>query len=139
MNRLSVRMLFGAMAIVIGLGFLTGIGNLLARETPSPPAIFRIAEKGRLTLEQTDLPQKGELTLLLSLNESVRGGGVRTVRIITVDGRRLDTTARRSPAEGSDLRLEIDPAFLTTGLYMIEMDSEESHPLTLRRWVVELR
>ncbi len=139
MNRLSARMLIGAAILAVGIGLVVGVGSLLLSEPASSPAILRIAERGRLILDRTELPRSGQLVLLLSLDDSALGSETRPVRVIAGDGRRLDTTASRMSAEDSDLRLEIDPTFLTPGLYMIEVDSAENHPLNLRRYVIELR
>ena len=111
--------------------------------SPAAPAAavpkLRIAANGRLTLELDQLPDEGPLELGLDLSEEARGSGDRTVRVISVDGRRLDTTASPLPGRESGVRLEIDPAFLSAGRYLIEIDTEEKHPLQLRRYVLELR
>jgi len=85
------------------------------------------------------LPQHGPLVLVLGLDDVARGSDDRPVRIVSADGRRLDTTVSPVSGEGSGVRLEIDPTFLSAGLYMIEVDSADSHALNLRRFVLELR
>ena len=111
--------------------------------SPAAPAAaapkLRIAAAGRLTLELDQLPTEGPLELGLDLSGEARGSGDRTVRVISVDGRRLDTTASPLPGRESGVRLEIDPAFLSAGRYLIEIDTEEKHALQLRRYVLELK
>jgi hypothetical protein len=113
---------------------------------PAPPAVrgaelpgLRIAAHGRLTLDEAALPDEGPLTLALELPDEARGSGPQAVRIVSVDGRRIDTTASPLPGAGSGVRLEIDRGFLSAGLYMIEIDTEDDHPLQIRRYVLELR
>ena len=113
---------------------------------PTPPAVrgaefpgLRIAARGRLTLDEAALPDEGPLTLALELADEARGSGEQAVRIISADGRRIDTTASPLPGAGSGVRLEIDRGFLSAGRYMIEIDTEDDHPLQIRRYVLELR
>lgn len=104
-------------------------------EIPVP----RIAAGGRLTLDATALPDAGSLTLNLELSDEARGSATQTVRVISVDGRRMDTTASSLPGAGSGVRLEIASGFLSPGRYMIEIDTEDAHPLQIRRYVLEIR
>ncbi len=113
---------------------------------PAPPAVrgaefpgLRIAARGRLTLDEAALPDEGPLTLVLELPDQARGSGPQAVRIVSVDGRRIDTTASPLPGAGSGVRLEIDRGFLSAGRYMIEIDTEDDHPLQIRRYVLEIR
>ncbi len=92
-----------------------------------------------MTIDHAALPSEGLLTLDLELADEVRGSGKRAVRVISTDGRRIDTMASPLPGAGSGMRLEIDPGFLTRGRYMIEIDTEDKHPLQGRRYVLELR
>ena len=101
--------------------------------------VLRIAAQGRLTIDHAALPNEGMLTLDLELADEVRGSGKRAVRVISTDGRRIDTMASPLPGAGSGVRLEIDPGFLTAGRYMIEIDTVGKHPLQIRRYVLELR
>ena len=102
-------------------------------------AVPRIAARGRLTLSRDALPEDGPLVLTLELSDEARGSGERTVRVVSEDGRRIDTLASPLAEAGSGVRLEIDPAFLTLGRYMIEVDTAEKHPLRIRRYVLELK
>jgi hypothetical protein len=92
-----------------------------------------------LTLEHAALPTEGPLALDLELPDEFRGSSERTVKIISTDGRRFDTSASPLPGAGSGVRMEIDPSFLTPGRYMIEIDTVGKHPLQIRRYVLELR
>ncbi len=109
-----------------------------AAQDAEPPGL-RIAAGGRLTLDRAALPNDGPLTLAIELTDEARGSGKRAVRVISTDGRRIDTMASPLPGAGSGVRLEIDPGFLTTGRYMIEIDTVDKHPLQIRRYVLELR
>jgi hypothetical protein len=102
------------------------------------PAI-RIAEHGRLSLDAETLPTEGPLTLVLDLPDEARGDGPRSVRIVSTDGRRIDTTASSLDGSGTGIQLNIESGFLSPGLYMIEIDTAESTPLQIRRYVLELK
>ncbi len=111
--------------------------------SPAAPTVagpgLRIAAHGRLTLDVDALPHAGPLTLSLDLSDEARGRGVRPARVISEDGRRIDTTVSLLPGNGSGVRLEIDPGFLSAGRYLIEVDTEEKRPLQLRRYVLEVK
>lgn len=102
------------------------------------PAL-RIVEHGRLTLNASDLPERGSVAMALELSDEARGSGERTIRIVSLDGRRLETRARVLPGSGSGVRLDIDRDFLTEGRYMIEIKTVDAHPLQLRRYVLEVK
>ena len=108
-----------------------------ARPGPSDSAI-RIAEHGRLRLVHSELPKQGPLNVVLALPDEARGRGPRTARVVSTDGRRIDTTASALAGAGTGVEIEIDPAFLTPGLYMIEIETAETTPLALRRYVIEV-
>jgi hypothetical protein len=105
--------------------------------TGASPA--RIVDHGRLTLNEDALPDQGPLALVLDLPDDARGTGAHGIRIVSLDGRRLETTATPLPGSGTGVQLEIDTAFLSRGRYMIEIDTVEKHPLQLRRYVLELK
>lgn len=100
---------------------------------------LRIAAGGRLALDRAALPDEGPLRLALDLSDEARGSGGRAVRIVADDGRRIDTKASPLPGAGSGVRLEIDPAFLSSGRYMLEIETADRHPLQIRRYVLELK
>lgn len=100
---------------------------------------LRIASGGRLVLDADALPDAGPLSLVLELDDAARGNGERAARVVSPDGRRIDLTTSPLPGSGSGLGLSIDPAFLTPGLYMIEVDTAEADHFHLRRYVLEIR
>ena len=104
---------------------------------PAAPA-EHIAEGGRLSIDATSLRDGEVLALGLGLADEARGEEPLAVRIVSVDGRRLETTA--APADGieSGLRLEIDPEWLTPGRYMIEVRTAEKTHFPVRRYVLEI-
>jgi hypothetical protein len=103
------------------------------------PAAVQIPEHGRLTLNEEALPKAGPLSVILDLPDEARGVGGHDVRIVSVDGRRIDTKANALPGVGTGVQLDIDTAFLSRGRYMIQIDTAENHPLHFRRYVLELR
>ena len=105
--------------------------------TANSPA--RLVNHGRLTLEKDALPYEGPLSLALDLPDEARGIGAHAIRIVSLDGRRLETTATPLPGSGTGVQVEIDTAFLSRGRYMIEIDTAEKHALQIRRYVLELK
>ncbi len=112
-------------------------GSVAGLDTVDPA--FRIAEHGRLSLDADALPEAGPLSLVLDLPDQARGQGLRTIRIVSTDGRRIETTASPLAGAGTGVQLEIDSGFLSRGLYMIEIDTMENTPLQIRRYVLELK
>ena len=104
-----------------------------------PAPDYRIAESGRLALEATSLPEGGVLALGLALAEEAGGVEPLAVRVVSVDGRVLDTTAVRTDAAGGDVQLEIDADWLQPGNYMIQIKTAEKVAFPLRRYVLEVR
>jgi hypothetical protein len=113
-------------------------GGTLPQQNATMPAL-KIAEHGRLTLDAGTLPVRGSLKLALDLPDEARASGDQRVRIVSVDGRRVESTAKSLPGAGTGVEMEIDTAFLSRGLYMIEIDTAENHPLQIRRYVLELK
>jgi len=105
----------------------------------SAVAGLRIEAGGRLSLERGELPRGRPLLLALAVSDEGRGTSLRTVRVVSTDGRRVDTTAVPLPGRGSGLQLGIDPDFLSPGRYLIEVDTVSSSPLRLQRFVLEVR
>ena len=58
--------------------------------------------------------------------------------VVSPDGRRLDLPARRIEGTSCVLQLEIDGSFLSRGLYLIQLEAEDEHPLHVRRYVLEV-
>ena len=107
-------------------------------ETAEPG--HRISESGRLTIEGGDLPVFGPLALALDRRDEARGDGEpRPVRVVSVDGRTLDTTASIEPGAGSGVRIEIDSSWLRRGRYMISVTTSEPKHFPVRRYVLEIR
>jgi hypothetical protein len=125
--------------LVVLLALVVGIRSLLTSDMGWPAPAYRIADQGRLTLDHELLPDQGPIVLVLALDDSLRGPGDRPVLIVASDGRRLETKASPLPGVDSGVRLEVDRTFLLAGLYMIQVESAESHPLNLRRYVLELK
>ncbi len=104
---------------------------------PSAPA-QRIAEGGRLSVDAASLRDGEVLALGLALSDEARGSEPLPVRIVSVDGRRIETTAVPAEGDGSGLRLELDPEWLEPGRYLIEISTTEKIHLPLRRYVLEV-
>jgi len=102
--------------------------------------LHRIADHGRLTLDHAALAGQKTLDVQLELPDDARGAGERSMRVVSTDGRRIDTTATPLPGPGSGVRASIDTGFLTPGRYMIEVDTVATgHPLNISRYVVEIQ
>jgi hypothetical protein len=105
----------------------------------APPAPAQhIAAGGRLSTDAASLRDGEVLAVGLGLTDEARGGEPLSVRIVSVDGRRMETTAAPAVGSGSGLRLEIDPEWLTPGRYMIEVRTAEKTHLPLSRYVLEV-
>ncbi len=102
------------------------------------PSPFRIAEHGRLSVDRDALPNGAPFRLALDLPDDARSDDFHTIRIVSADGRRIETTARPLAGEGTGIQLEIDSSILAPGLYMIEIDTVEKTPLRIRRYVLEV-
>jgi len=100
---------------------------------------YRIAESGRLALEATSSGQGGVLAFGLALAEEAGGVEPLAVRVVSVDGRVLDTTAVRMDTARGDVRVEIDADWLRPGKYMIQVKTAEKVAFPLRRYVLEVR
>ena len=101
------------------------------------PAL-RIAVGRRLTISQQDLPSEGSLAIALDMADVARGTGRRRARIVSETAGRLDTEAVPLAGVNSGLRLEIGQDYLARGIYMIEIETVDSHPLRFRRYVLEI-
>lgn len=112
-------------------------GSVPVARGPAAPA-HRIAEGGRLAIDAASLRDGEALALGLALGDEARGVEPLAVVIVSVDGRRIETTAVPVAGGGSGLRLELDPAWLVPGRYMIEVTTAEKIPLHLRRYVLEV-
>ena len=106
-------------------------------ERPAPA--LRIAENGRLSIDAASLRDDEVLTLGLALADEARGSEALSVRVVSLDGRRIETTAAPEAGSGSGLRLELEAEWLRLGSYMIEVTTAEKIPLHLRRYVLEVQ
>jgi hypothetical protein len=113
--------------------------------TPAPiptgagEAPTRLAMGALLRLDSGALPLADDLALALELPDEARGAGPRDVRVLAPDGRVLQTRATPLPGAGSGVQLEIDPAWLRPGRYLIEVQTAEQTHFPLRRYVLEIR
>jgi len=78
-----------------------------AAEPGAGDSLHRIDQHGRLSLDVSTLPTVGPLALVLDLPDEARGQGLRTILIVSTDGRRLETTARPLPGQGTGVQIEI--------------------------------
>jgi hypothetical protein len=101
-----------------------------------PAPAVRVPASGRLEIAAEALREGEVLALALSMPDEARGSGPRAVRVVDVAGRGLDVEAQPIEGAGSGIRIEIDPDWLTPGTYMIQVESAESGPLALRRYVL---
>ena len=104
-----------------------------------PPSALRIAESQRISIDLASLRDGEVLALGLALADEARGSEPLPVRVVSLDGRRIETTAAPAAGSGSGLRLELEPEWLRPGRYMIEVTTAEKIPLHLRRYVLEVR
>ena len=150
-------------AIVAGVAVFAGATLFMRDESPDRPAntplaavepapqmesdtgvamidgSIRIPEHGRLSLDMNALPEAGPLALVLDLPDEARGTSPQTLRVVSTDVRRFDTTASPLAGAGTGVQLEIDSDFLTRGRYMIEIETTEKTALPFRRYVLELK
>ncbi len=104
----------------------------------APTPLYQISAGGRLKLAAMDLPDEGPLILGLDLSDEARGVGSRVVKVISPTRGRRDVVAIPVAGAESGVRVEIERDFLSHGLYMIEIDTVDHHPLRFRRYVLEI-
>jgi len=117
-------------------GVLGGEGRDATAEGPA--ADVRIASGGREVLQLSSLSGAPLVQIALEVEDLARGESLRSARIVSVDGRRLDTVATPLPGAGTGVGLGVDPAFLLPGRYLIEVDTVAQSPLRLQRFVLEV-
>ena len=81
-------------------------------------------------------PERGEL--LVGVFPSA-DDEPRPVRLIGPDGRVLETVGALDTDDRRSARVEIDPAFLRPGRYVVEMKTTERSHFPLRRYALEVR
>ncbi len=112
--------------------------------TPAPAAIaydapsIAVEPSGRLTLSRAEVNAHPAFVLKLGATDESRGEGERKTKVISTDGRVLDTVALPYPGEGTGMRLEIDPAWLEPNSYLIQVATAEPRPLALHRYFLEV-
>jgi hypothetical protein len=97
-----------------------------------------LAKGETLVLDAATLRPGTPVALRLDLEVASRSDEPRPVRVYSTDGRALELQASLG-AQRSEANLELDPAFLTPGRYMVEVKTTELSPLPIRRYVVEVR
>jgi len=91
-----------------------------------------------LALERDALPADGPLVVHLDLGEPSADAEPRPVRVYATDGRRLELSGRLD-ASRRKARVDLDPAFLAPGRYLVEVKTTEESHFPLRRYVIEVR
>jgi len=104
----------------------------------APVPALRIAEGGRISIDAASLRDVEVLALRLALADEARGSEPLSVRVVSLDGRRIETTAAPAAGSGSGLRLELEPEWLRPGRYLIEVTTAERTHFPLRRYVIEV-
>jgi hypothetical protein len=107
-----------------------------SRSTRAPR--MRIPENGRLQVSRDVLREGDVLALGLDLPDEARGTQPLPLKLVDVRGRMLELDAVPVEGPGNGLRIEIDPAWLDPGRYLIQVETAETHPLALRRYVLEV-
>lgn len=105
----------------------------------APAPAHGIGESGRLSIDAASLREGEVLALGLALADEARGSEPLAVVVVSVDGRRLETTAEPVGGSGSGLRLELEPEWLRPGRYMIQVKTAAKKPLNLTRYVLEVQ
>ena len=99
--------------------------------------VFAFENQGRLSLSATDLDRDAPAVIHLQYDDE-GARPTRTARVVSEDGRRLDTRVERVPGREATFRLDLDGAFLRPGRYLIEIDGQGRHALNLRRYVIQV-
>lgn len=107
-------------------------------DVPAAPPL-RISENGRLTLESTSLPAAEPVALGLAMPDEARGSTSLPTRVVSTDGRKLETQARPIAGNGSGVRIDLEAGWLLPGRYLIEVETRDDGPLSLRRYVLEMQ
>lgn len=97
---------------------------------------YQLPESGRMTIEHSELPEGGEVTLALPLAANSMGDTPLPVRVVSVDGRVVDVVATQAFDDQPSVTVSLDPKWLTKGSYMIQLKTKEKSALALRRYVL---
>lgn len=133
---------------LVWLGAWCGLGKVVAPgvlggQGPDavgslPVADVRIAAGGRQALDLAAFSGEPMVRIALEIEDPARGEGLRSARVVSVDGRRLDTVVTPLPGAGTGVELGVDREFLLPGRYLIEVDTVAQSPLRLQRFVLEV-
>lgn len=104
----------------------------------APAPALRIAESGRLATTLSALHDGDGYALGLDMPDEARGDGALEVKVADVRGRVIELTGERIDGAGTGLRIDLDPAWLEPGRYLIQVVTAERTPLPLRRYVLEI-
>jgi hypothetical protein len=99
---------------------------------------FEISERGRLSISASAFGDATKIGLDLELDDGDYEESSRVTRIVSVDGRRLDTRAERIEARPTRFLVQVPAEFLAPGLYMIEVETLERHAIKLRRYTLDV-
>lgn len=99
---------------------------------------FEIGERGRLSISGKAFGDATKIGIDLELDDGAYEESSRVTRIVSVDGRRLDTRADRIEGRPVHFLLKVPADFLVPGLYMIEVETLEMHAIKLRRYTLEV-
>jgi hypothetical protein len=111
-----------------------------AFEYADPAGENRLASGERVVFSEGDLAPGQPVVLHLLVPAPPGDVEALSVRLLSVDGRQLETEAVIVGNDRDAARLEFDAAFLSrSGRYLVEMKTKERTHLPLRRYVVEVR
>jgi len=117
-----------------------------AASTPSGPPRADPAGENRVesgetvVFSETDLAAGQPVVVYLLMPEPPPDVGALSVRLLSVDGRQLETEAVVAAGDRGAARLEFDAAFLSrSGRYLVELKTKEKTHFPLRRYVIEVR
>lgn len=102
-------------------------------------SLFTVPPRGRLTIEHAKIKGRSEIPLILTIHDEGSPTDSRKTRVVAVVGKRFDGDAIPIPGEPNHFEVRVPATFLEVGLYMIEVDAVDSHPIDMRRFVVEVR
>ena len=105
------------------------------RESEREPH-FHLPDSGRITIEQSALPEGDEVIVALPVAADSIGDTPLPTRVVSVDGRVIDVVATQASDNQPSVTVSLDPKWLTQGSYMIQLETREKSALALRRYVL---
>ena len=106
-----------------------GVRTATSPDAPLPPS-------GRLELSRDALPAAGPLVVHLALGEPSRDDAPSPVRIIGQPGPRVLALEGRLSSDRRVTAIELDPAFLVPGSYLVDVRTTERSHFPVRRYVI---